>query len=116
VRVVAAITLAWLAAGCPAESETPLPCDVDQVLADKCRQCHGSPVEFGAPIELIAWEDTQATIDSEQVWKIMERRVHATVEPMPPRGLPTLTAEELAILDAWFDGGAPPRAADLSCE
>src|SRR5687767_5278124 len=30
--------------------DSELPCDVDQVLADKCRRCHGSPSRNGAPL------------------------------------------------------------------
>lgn len=100
------------------EPSTPLPCEVDQVLEDKCRICHGAEVEFGAPMSLVDWEDTQAgapTTD-QRVWEEVRDRVRDTGDPMPPRGLPALTADERAILEAWFAAGAPPGDDAQACE
>ncbi|HUH02410.1 MAG TPA: hypothetical protein VML75_10460 [Kofleriaceae bacterium] len=113
-RLIFIVALAFGAGGCPG-ADTPLPCDVDRVLEDKCRLCHGEPTAFGAPFELMSWEDTQATVKSQPVWELMQDRVHDPAMPMPPRGLAQLTADELAVLDAWFSAGAPPRADDASC-
>jgi mono/diheme cytochrome c family protein len=104
------LALLLLVAACSGPS-TPLPADVDAVFADKCQTCHGDPLAFGAEFALLSWEDTQApapTDPDRPIWEVARDRVHSTARPMPPPGLPALTAAELAILDAWFDAGAPP--------
>lgn len=111
---VIAITAAFFAS-IPGCSDTPLPSQVDTILADKCRQCHGENRQFGAPMSLVSWEDTQAeapTDSSLKVWEMMQLRIHDMELPMPPRGSPGLAVHETAILDAWFAEGAP--AADES--
>ena len=105
-----ALALLLLVAAC-AEPSTPLPADVDAVFAAKCRSCHGDPLAFGAEFALLSWEDTQAPAPTEPerpIWEVARERVHSTAMPMPPPGLPALTAAELDVLDAWFDAGAPP--------
>jgi hypothetical protein len=58
-------------------------------------------------MSLVTYADTQALRGGEAVWSKMSRRVHDTNAPMPPRGYPALTAQELAALDAWFAARAP---------
>jgi len=92
------------------ESETPLPSPVETIMVEKCQQCHGETLEFGAPMRLHTWEDTQAsavTNSSLKVWELMQLRIHDTGQPMPPRGVPALEGFEIAILDSWFAEGAP---------
>lgn len=94
---------------------TPLPCDVAAVFDDKCNTCHGEPPDFGAPMPLVLWEDTQVTLTGrdEPVWMTVDDRVHSTALPMPPGGFDPLTPAELATLEAWFAAGAPPG--DATC-
>lgn len=101
-----AVVAAW--SGC---DETPLPADVRQVIVDKCHQCHGSTTQFGAPMSLLSWDDTQEpapTNPSIRVWQQMQRRIDDAQTPMPPRGVPALTDAEREVLEAWFAAGAPP--------
>jgi uncharacterized membrane protein len=95
------------------DATTPLPCEVDGVLAGKCRQCHNAELEFGATVPLVSWEDTQRPAPGDRarrVWHVMQERVHSPDRPMPPPGIGSLAADELAVFDAWFDAGAPPGA------
>jgi mono/diheme cytochrome c family protein len=113
----AALLLVALAAACGDHDHQPLPCDVDAVMVAVCHLCHGDPPDFGAPMPLVVWEDTQArapTDRSRLVWELMEERVHDPVRPMPPVGTGELDADELAILDAWFAAGAPPGEAECT--
>lgn len=99
------------------DPSTPLPCDVAQVFEDKCQICHGAEVEFGAPMSLVDWEDTQASAPTrdQPVWEAVRDRVRDSQDPMPPRGLPALTPDQLAILEAWFAAGAPPGEGAQVC-
>ena len=114
--MIARLTLIALLIGCGDDDDTPLPCDVDTVIEDNCRLCHNSDLDFGAPMALESWEDTQdlaPTDDSIRVWELMQVRVHSPGSPMPPAGVGELTAADLATLDAWFDASAP--AGDTDC-
>jgi len=82
------------------------------VLQNKCRTCHGNPVNFGAPMPLVTYADTQGaavTNPSAKVWQQMNTRV--TRGDMPPANFPALTTDERAALMRWFDSGAPSGAA-----
>jgi hypothetical protein len=90
-----------------------LPCDVNAILLAKCQTCHGNPLMSG-PMPLITWNDLQATSPVYSGVKIAERvkaRIHNTASPMPPATRPQLTAQELAVLDAYLDAGAPQSTA-----
>lgn len=106
-----------VAVGCGDEVRTPLPCEVEGVVDDKCNACHGSPLDFGAPMPLETWEDVhrRAPTDPREVWLVMEERIGSVTDPMPPAGLPQLTAQDRQILDAWFAAGAPPAGDDETC-
>ncbi len=84
---------------------------MEQVVADECRLCHNAKLEFGAPMPLLTWEDTQETAPTDpqrEVWEVMEIRVGSATSPMPPGGVGDFTTDERAVLDAWFQAGAPP--------
>mgnify|MGYP001824757139 CR=1 FL=1 len=108
-RLITGILCA-LVLGCGEESERCLPVAVDDVFASKCRVCHNQALEFGAPMSLDSWDDTQApsTRSGVAVWEETSRRIHMDTRPMPPTGLPPLSAAELEILDQWIAAGAPP--------
>lgn len=111
------LIIALLLGGCSEES-TPLPCDVDSVLADACRQCHNAARQFGAPMPLLDWEDTQAKAIGGrlQIWESMRERINDPDTPMPPGGTGTLSNDERQILEDWFAAGAPPRAEGVACD
>ena len=116
----AVVAAAWVAlgAGCGVEPRTPLPCDVQQVLSDNCWLCHGDELMFGAFVHLRTWEDVQgASLDmpGRRVWEVMGIRINSEDEPMPPRGVGELSAQDRAVLDAWIAMEAPPAPPGESC-
>lgn len=80
-----------------------LPCDVDAVLKNKCRTCHGAQPQFGAPMPLVTYADVQAIRSGQPVWRLMQTRVGNNT--MPPNT--TLSSEERTTLNNWFNAGAP---------
>jgi hypothetical protein len=89
-----------------------LPCDVDAVLAANCRTCHTQPPQFGAPMPLVTWDDTQSAakeVAGEKVYQRIGERIHDNANPMPPSPNPRLSASDTATLDAWIAAGAPKR-------
>ena len=88
---------------------TPLPCDVQTVLATKCWGCHGAQTNYAAPMSLTKDEDVhKMTRDgAEQIYQRMSKRIHDTSASMPPKGFAALTKSELTTLDAWIAQSAP---------
>lgn len=93
-----------------------LPCDVDAVLANHCRSCHGSPTSFGAPMPLVTFADLHADAkltSGKKVYEVVGARIHDDARPMPQPPNARLTAAETATLDGWIAAGAP--ASDAAC-
>jgi hypothetical protein len=96
--------------GCGTENPgtgTQLPADVARVFQAQCASCHSTPPQYGAPMPLTTWADTQrsATSDaSRRVWQLVGQRVHDATRPMPPT---RLNANDLAVIDRWVGQGAP---------
>lgn len=127
-RLVAAAALAFAGAlSFPACSEdepqqqgesalfAPLPCDVETIFANHCRDCHGERPQFGAPMPLVGHDDLHAPGKSDagkKVFELVGARIHSATRPMPP-GKP-LDSASLAVLDAWVAAGAP-KGQDASC-
>jgi hypothetical protein len=63
--------------------DSDLPCDVDQVLADKCRRCHGTPGRNGAPLIFYKWSELHAEYLGEPVYKRLGRAVQTGFMPNP---------------------------------
>jgi hypothetical protein len=87
------------------------PCEVDAILAERCRGCHGDMLAAGAPMPLVDAEDFAAPAVSDPQVRVLDRvaeRIHDPARPMPPTGM--LESTELATLDAWLQAGAPESA------
>jgi hypothetical protein len=85
-----------------------LPCSVDQVLAAKCRDCHGAVPSFGAPMPLVTYADLVAPAKSapnKKVYELVGERIVNESRPMPPTE--ELASEERVALYAWLNEGAP---------
>jgi hypothetical protein len=86
-----------------------LPCEVERVLQQRCQGCHQRPPQFGAPMPLLTWSDTQAPALGGQlsIRQVMKSKVETG--KMPPPSTPTgpLTSEEKATLMGWLESGAP---------
>src|SRR4051812_19526464 len=88
---------------------TPFPCSVGAVLQSKCWTCHGAETAFGAPMPLLYAEDVHAkTRDgTQEIYQRIAQRIHDPASPMPMKGYPKLTSEEMSILDTWAAQGGP---------
>lgn len=87
-----------------------LPCDVDDVLAKKCRRCHTTPARHSAPFELYTWDDTRSDRMGQPLYVHIGRVVESGYMPLAiPANPPVepLTPEEKRILVDWVDAGAP---------
>src|SRR5689334_22329265 len=65
---------------------TPLPCNVQHVLATSCQGCHAADPGAQAPMALVSFEDLTAPAISDpslKVYELIERRIHADQNVMP---------------------------------
>jgi hypothetical protein len=106
--------------GAPASSDGgatasgALPCAVDDVLARRCRSCHGAPPSFGAPMPLVTYADLHAPAHSDPsraVYALVGDRIHDDAHPMPQPPNARLSPADTATLDAWIATGAKAGAA-----
>ncbi|HMI91283.1 MAG TPA: hypothetical protein VK509_07965 [Polyangiales bacterium] len=98
-------------AGRPSLGDTPLPCELERVVATSCRGCHAREPGPLAPMALVSYEDLTAPAISDpsvSVYELAKRRVHDSAAPMPPPPSRRLTGDELTLLDSFFD--AAPEA------
>ncbi|HMJ15707.1 MAG TPA: hypothetical protein VK524_30030, partial [Polyangiaceae bacterium] len=88
---------------------SPLPCDIDNILREKCQACHGSTPKFGAPMPLTTYADLlkPSSVSGETVWQRMNGRVNHATSPMPPIGQTPLTDAQKARLNEYFGQRAP---------
>ena len=109
--------------GVVAAGATPLPCDVEAVLAGHCRRGHSRrghsrpPTNF-APMALVSWEDPQSPAPdnpSSPVWQIMPANITAMPPPMPPVPDAPLNAADTTTLLLWIDAGTPSGTPDAAC-
>lgn len=87
-----------------------LPCAVQEILAENCSGCHADTPRFGAPMSLVDYDDLRAPAVSDgsrSVSDLVLQRVSATNSRMPPVPNAPLSAEQIAALSAWVNGGAP---------
>jgi Copper type II ascorbate-dependent monooxygenase, C-terminal domain len=93
---------------------TKLPCDIERIVSAKCGTCHGA--DPSAPMSLTTATDFQrAVADRGALYTIAKQKITATDprERMPPVSNEALTADELMVLTAWLDKGAP--GSDETC-
>jgi hypothetical protein len=117
-RLLRLVALSALAASCgggtadaPTSPDDPrgpsgvgrggLPCDVDAVLASRCRSCHTDPPQYGAPMSLVTYSDVKSVSDT------IVRRIASDTQPMPPSPNPRLSAAERKTLSDWVAAGTP---------
>lgn len=91
-------------------ADSGLPCDVDQVLASKCRRCHATPSRHGAPFPLYTWAELQVPRSEQPLFVHVGRVVQSgfmpyRIEANPPVE-PLADAEKKTLLD-WVSAGAP---------
>jgi hypothetical protein len=96
-----------------------LPCDVGQVLTDKCQPCHQQPPQNHAHFPLLTYEDTQAPFGTggRRRWQRMAEVIEPGALPHMPYGsAPQLTQQELTTLRAWFHTCARPVPEGTGCD
>ena len=94
--------------GAGSQGDGELPCDVQDLLAAACQQCHGTTPAAGAPISLVSYDDLMAPSHVDSSVSNLERavlRMKDETAPMPPSGL--LESGDVAVLEAWLADGAP---------
>jgi polyvinyl alcohol dehydrogenase (cytochrome) len=92
------------ASGAPSES---VPCAVATVLEQHCTRCHGAPLRGGATVSLVRASDFALPRGAQSVGQAALARVPlATPQRMPPPPNAALSANEVAILSGWINGGA----------
>ncbi len=94
-------------AGAGGGAATGLPCDVDTLLEQKCRSCHGSPLM--APMPLVTYEDLVAPSKSDPSKTTAAAaiaRMRNDASPMPPSG-DRATATEIGAMEKWVADGTP---------
>jgi len=95
-------------------SDRGLPCDVQDVIDRHCTSCHDAMPRFGAPMSLYdvdAWRVPTPTDPTQTVAQRAALRLVDEARPMPATG--QLPPDDLAVLQAWIDAGAP--ADDAAC-
>lgn len=90
--------------------DSGLPCDVDEVLANKCRRCHGIPPRHGAPFPLYTHEHLKMLRGTQPIYEIVARVVASgfmpyRIEANPP--IESLSDTEKKTLLDWVGAGAP---------
>jgi hypothetical protein len=88
---------------------TGLPCDVQQVIENRCIGCHLGP----SPVALLTYDDlTKASaVDPKQTnAQRALARMNDTASPMPPKPAVAPNPAEIAVLDAWIKAGTPKGA------
>lgn len=84
-------------------------CEVRDILAANCTNCHAEQPVFGAPMALTSHADLMATApsDGRPTFEAVLDRVRDDARPMPPAPAARLAEAEVAKLAAWMDAGAP---------
>lgn len=86
---------------------TGLPCEIDALLAARCRSCHSNPPS--APMALLTYEDLAAPAKSDTAKSnavVALERMKSEARPMPPAG-DKASAAELAAFETWVSAGLP---------
>lgn len=92
--------------GAGSGAETGLPCDVQQLLENRCIGCHLN----ASPPPLLNYADLQkpsATDPAKTMAQKSVERMKSTTAPMPPTPAVAPTAAEIATFEAWVNAGAP---------
>lgn len=105
-------------AAAPMQSGAVLPCDVSGVLQSHCLLCHNRPMQFGAPMSLVSWDDLHAKgveHPDKLVYQLIAERIQSPTQPMPPAPNPALSSQEQATLLNWIQLGALSAPAGTIC-
>lgn len=99
--------------GAGSGAPTGLPCDVQQLLENRCIGCHLGP----SPVALLTFDDLvkpSAGDPTKTLADVSLARMKNTAAPMPPAPAVAPTAAEIAVLDAWIKAGTTKGTACTS--
>jgi len=84
---------------------TGLPCDVQQLLENRCIGCHLGP----SPVALLTYDDLlkPSSDPAKNLAQKSLERMKSTTAPMPPLPAVAPEAAEIATFEAWVTAGAP---------
>jgi mono/diheme cytochrome c family protein len=85
-------------------------CAILALVQARCAGCHGAIPSSGAPMALNTLPSLRAASTRDPALSQAQRslaRMQDDALPMPPAPHPRATAEEIAQLAAWIDGGMP---------
>jgi len=87
---------------------TGLPCDVQQLLENRCIGCHLGP----SPPALLNYADLlkPSSDPAKNLAQKSVERMKSTTSPMPPAPAVAPTAAEIATFEAWVTAGTPMGA------
>ena len=105
----------------PAVDGTPIPCDVQNVVANNCHTCHGA-TPVGGAVRLVTYEDfhkpspfygpTKLMDTTKQIYEVAKIRINNGEMPQNK----TMAPADLTMLDTWLGAGAlAGTAADETC-
>jgi hypothetical protein len=97
-----------------------VPCDVSQVVSDRCTQCHAQQPKFGAMMPLTKLSDFHAPSKSDPkrlVYQLIPERINAqdATRRMPPASSQALSTTELSVLNDWVSAGAKANPSSTAC-
>jgi len=113
----------FCAGACPQSAVTgTLPCDIDNVVKQRCQTCHGPRPIGGAPMSLVTEADFQRdyTVHTTvplmgqtlKLYQLARIRINGQMgTPKMPQGNP-LSPGDFSALDSWLGSNAP---AGLAC-
>lgn len=87
-----------------------LPCEINDILAESCRACHGSTPSGGAVSSMMTYDDLLAdalTSPGTSVGALSLQRMQADQGQMPPMPAPKLPQAQIDVWAAWVDAGMP---------
>lgn len=91
-------------------ANTGLPCDVQQLLENRCIGCHVGP----SPVALLTYADLMKPSPTNATKTLAQTsldRMKSAASPMPPPPAVPPTATEVSTFAAWVNAGAPQGAA-----
>ncbi len=111
--VCAAVALVVVSSVNAAERAVDFAREVQPILASKCYDCHGADMRKGGlrldlkRDALMGGDDGAIFVPGKSAESLIFKKVSATdpAKRMPPKGEP-LTAQQIATLQKWIDGGA----------
>jgi mono/diheme cytochrome c family protein len=85
-------------------------CEVAALLRENCSMCHGAALAFGAPMQLVSWDDLAAEAPRTRGRNTRElalERIKSDASPMPPAPLARVSPAEIELFERWVKAGAP---------